>query len=781
MTKLFLNQLILRNKYLVKIFSILFFLLLVFLFIYGAQLFSTSQAKESLEETVVKNFEDEIQPFCNGLNYFDDNKFEYFDLSQLEIDIYDDLGWNTNVFKIISSGDRVINPEYKEKFNGNLIVHVKNENKNLNFKCLFEIEIRISGDWTDHINKKNGMTSLDVKLLSGNIDGITKFKLFAPISRNYENEVYVTTLLETIGFLSPRTSLVDVFMDDFNGKQIHRRKMIFQEKFSKEMIEYYGFREGPLIETDESLRWTTIIENNFDEPDKRYFMPAKVLNKYWSRKSQNNQKITLEALELYNKAIFSSNKPWTQLNYNFLGSNPNLIYKFDAALMALESIHAITNHQRKFYFNKIENQFYPIYYDGNSFFLWETAGTKPEVVIRPDYENLEDLSIAAGELLNELNVDEELFKQSLEQKGVELTSEEIKYFNNKFRRFLKNISEDSRSNMQNGINYYSDPNLLKTLKLPEREVEVAFVDIDNSIYEICNYDLTNCEIFKLDISSLDIFSITSSTNPDSLFIFGKSKTSFLNDNISSDKVINLTPKVKLITYGDVAYSLNSESKTLDIELLDGKSKAKIMGPGELANWKIKVFSESLNPEIIRNDQNLLTGCLTFYNVEFKNVVIEASNQVCEDAVNLVNTRGNIDSISISSSVSDGLDIDFSNIYVSNITIKDSFNDCLDLSGGSYFIESIVLAGCDDKGISIGETSEVKIDNVLISKTKIGVAIKDSSSLDINEANIDSSNYCFALYRKKQEFGPSYLSTGKINCDLDNDLYIQKGSVVNLDD
>ena len=64
--------------------------------------------------------------------------------------------------------------------------------------------------------------------------------------------------------------------------------------------------------------------------------------------------------------------------------------------------------------------------------------------------------------------------------------------------------------MQNGINYYSDLNLLKTLKLPEREVEVAFVDIDNSIYEICNYDLTNCEIFKLDISSLDIFSITSS-------------------------------------------------------------------------------------------------------------------------------------------------------------------------------------------------------------------------------------------------------------------------------
>ena len=139
MTKLFLNQLILRNKYLVKIFSILFFLLLVFIFIYVTQLFSSSPANEKLAENVFNNFEDEIEPFCNGLSYFDNNKFEYFDLNQLEIDIYDDLGWNTNVFKIISSGDRVINPEYKEKFKGNMIIHVKNENKNLNFKCLFEI------------------------------------------------------------------------------------------------------------------------------------------------------------------------------------------------------------------------------------------------------------------------------------------------------------------------------------------------------------------------------------------------------------------------------------------------------------------------------------------------------------------------------------------------------------------------------------------------------------------------------------------------------------------
>ena len=741
-----------------------------------SQSFSNAQVEEIENEKIINKFADEINPFCNGLSYFDNNKLRYFDLTQIEIDIFNDLGWNTNVFRIISSEDKVIKPEYKNKFNGLMNIHVENDDKNLNISCSFDIEIRISGDWTDHVNRKNGMTSLDVKLLNGNIDGITKFKLFAPRSRHYENEVFVTTLLEMIGFLSPRTSFVDVVMDDFNGQQIFRDNMIFQEKFSKEMIEYYGFREGPLIETDESLRWETIIDNNFTEPDRRYFMPAKVLNKYWSRKSESNQIITLEALELYNKAIFSSNQPWTQLNYDYLGSNTNMIYKFDAALIALDSNHAITNHQRKFYFNKIENQFYPIYYDGDTKFLWESG----DYSIRGDYENFSSLGIGAKELLDELNLDEELLRQSLEQKGILFTSEEVKYFTNKFKSFLKNISKDPRSNMQSGMNYFSDSNLLKTLKLPERKVEVAFIDIDNAIYEICNYDLTNCKIYEFDISAADIFSLASKNDSDSLFVFGKSKKSFLIESKSSDNFINLTSEVKLVTYSEVLYEIDTKKNTLDIELLTSRSKVKIIGPGELMNWKIKVSSNALESEIIRNDKNLLTGCLTFYNIEFTNVKIEATNQVCEDAVNLINAKGSIDSIEISNSVSDGLDIDFSNVYVGNITIKSSSNDCLDLSGGQYVIGNINLKGCNDKGVSIGETSHVQIQNINIEETYIGIAVKDSSLLEVGDANIDTSNYCFAAYRKKQEFGPSYLSIGKYNCNLIKDVYIQKGSVINVD-
>ena len=158
------------------------------------------------------------------------------------------------------------------------------------------------------------------------------------------------------------------------------------------------------------------------------------------------------------------------------------------------------------------------------------------------------LGTGARELLDELNLDEELLRQSLQLKGVFLTSEEVKYFINKFKNFLNNISKDPRSNMQSGLNYYSDSNLLETLKLPQRKVEIAFIDIDSSIYEICNYDLTNCKIYEFDISAVDIFSLASKNDSDSLFVFGKSKKSFFNESKSSDNFINLTPEVKLVTY-----------------------------------------------------------------------------------------------------------------------------------------------------------------------------------------------------------------------------------------
>ena len=58
--------------------------------------------------------------------------------------------------------------------------------------------------------------------------------------------------------------------------------------------------------------------------------------------------------------------------------------------------------------------------------------------------------------------------------------------------------------------------------------------------------------------------------------------------------------------------------------------------------------------------------------------------VCEDALNIINSSGNLESLLIQNSSFDGLDIDFSNITIKNIKVVDSGNDCIDLSSGKYF-------------------------------------------------------------------------------------------------
>ena len=47
----------------------------------------------------------------------------------------------------------------------------------------------------------------------------------------------------------------------------------------------------------------------------------------------------------------------------------------------------------------------------------------------------------------------------------------------------------------------------------------------------------------------------------------------------------------------------------------------------------------------RQYSNLLTGCLTIYNLELKNIELE-SNNGCEDAINIIKSYGDIFLITI---------------------------------------------------------------------------------------------------------------------------------------
>ena len=120
-------------------------------------------------------------------------------------------------------------------------------------------------------------------------------------------------------------------------------------------------------------------------------------------------------------------------------------------------------------------------------------------------------------------------------------------------------------------------------------------------------------------------------------------------------------------------------------------------------------------ELLQNNEkddveysNRITGCLSFVDVKVENISIQSNYSLCEDAFNFIRTKGSIKSVKIKNSLSDGLDLDFSNVKISNLNISNSKNDCIDMSYGNYEIVNSSIDNCGDKGISVGEKSKVKI-------------------------------------------------------------------------
>ena len=108
------------------------------------------------------------------------------------------------------------------------------------------------------------------------------------------------------------------------------------------------------------------------------------------------------------------------------------------------------------------------------------------------------------------------------------------------------------------------------------------------------------------------------------------------------------------------------------------------------------------------NQRGLTGCLSLINIKLVDLSLTSSNSTCEDSVNFINALGDVDNISVENSLSDALDIDFSNLKIKNINISKAKNDCVDVSYGNYIIENLNLNDCGDKALSVGEKSTLKL-------------------------------------------------------------------------
>jgi len=197
-----------------------------------------------------------------------------------------------------------------------------------------------------------------------------------------------------------------------------------------------------------------------------------------------------------------------------------------------------------------------------------------------------------------------------------------------------------------------------------------------------------------------------------------------------------------------------------------KNPVKIVGYGE-PNGSIIHFEGNFesNHLIVKNlsfpvlPQFKLYGGVNLIdsaNIIKNTIILDSSS---EDAINLINSSTHIDNLLIKNSLSDALDVDGGTLTFGKIECENITNDCLDISGNKINGDILIAKQVGDKGLSVGENSFGKIKVIKISNTEIGIAVKDSSNIELNELRSESVKLDIAVFNKKLEFGPSKL---KIN-------------------
>ena len=734
------------------------------------------------------------EKFCTELNYKDSLVLQPQNFSTFNIDIefYSDKKWKERIFK-----DEIQARKNKENSGFHTEFYtLKNRNKAIIYfnipgqlNCKLVGNIRPHGDFNDH-REGNHLPSLNINLKKGHIFGITKFILFRPIARSYENEIIATTILSEVKFLAPRSTFINV---THKGKE---QKFIFQEKIVKEFIEHNSLREGPLYQGDERFIW-------WDNYEIINLSRHKLRNPNWARKTKLNTSVAEYGLSILNQFNQYFNIEGgthnNSIDYYTIGKKLNKrnfesLKTFDSLMYAFEATHGLGRDDRRFYFDSVTQNFLPIYYDGLANILVKGQVNKSKFVkdekIDLKRSNLKrgrvmpsgiDGAESAIRLIKKLNI--KRLTELLVKRGVIINYKKV---NDIKENIIFNL--ESLKNFNNKRIYKISTNLKKNTFMENEDqfnknILRRFVYYDKNFNTFLNCDLFGnyCEELivkdkqKAKLISQELFD----NNNNNLIYVGKKKTNLIqtgwyNEDIKKIKKIfkEIDKSLSFYILGDVEYEIDKILKIIKFKRKNLFSKI-VFSNGNLRDWKIFVssnFDENNKRKYPEHDLSGLTGCLNLIDMEIENNIIQVENSNCEDAVNFIRTNGSIKSIKIFNSKHDALDADFSNIKFKSIEILKSENDCVDFSYGRYDIKNASINYCADKAISVGEKSILKIQDSTLSNSNIAIVSKDFSIVNILNTKMINNKYCYKSYNKKQEFSGASLTAIGSSCEKSDNIF-----------
>lgn len=658
----------------------------------------------------------------------------------------------------------------------------------------------MTGDWRDHLGidprKSWPISSIAVRLHDQHINGITRFKLLLPATRNGDMEIFTTLLFREFGFLAPQTYNLAARI---NGDQ---RSMLFQEVPAKEMFEAQGLRESLTLEGDERGMWRLIgeqtgVEKNWHEqsgmglPDNASWIGNPVA-----------ERIALRALSHYSR-LYSNHLDGLLYGitglFEFVPEAQLLVANHwirDESLFVLLSrflnaSHGLRPHNRKFYFDPLYQQFRPIYYDGNAAPQGDTLQLDVRNFLVSDFER-------ADAVFSSAEARERIYRRFAASGGT-LPRGDLEAVITKFHDLSQQLialrGKNPPDQAAAPIPQFWD---LSAHLERHRLSSQAFVgfNVDAKSYQLCVVRAeadTSCDDLPAAAAG-EYFRDPQLPNGDFVPLIGyfrfdtKSRIQFLGEAARLRAIQNPQPGEAVVAAGETVwwhFDGTADAGTFDVKLeFDGARTGKLIISGAVPSGaRFDVYSDKVGALDFesRYDEHLLTSCLTLVDATLNDVVITSTNAACEDGVNFLRASGDVTRLEVTGSAADAIDADFSSLDFGSIEVIGAGNDCIDLSMGDYQIANFSGSNCGDKGVSVGEQARVTIENISIETAASGIVAKDGATLRIGVTRVRKVGYCIQAYRKKQEFdGALIVATKPIDEACVANSRVQRGSELRFD-
>jgi len=232
----------------------------------------------------------------------------------------------------------------------------------------FKGEIRLKGDWVDHLLHKNKW-SYKVKLDDGTIFGTNKFSVQTAAARNYMGEWMFHELLKKGDVIALRYSFLPVTVlvkgkDQVGSLFNNVGIMAFEEGFTKYLLENNGRKESVILKVDESIGWEDFKKGGRSYANTSLPISAFEMGKILKDSTKYNQ--FLHARDLLHSYVVSKDVAAASI------FDLDKFAYWDAVATYTAGTHGHALHNQRFYYNSTTSLLEPIGFDALGYYQTKT-------------------------------------------------------------------------------------------------------------------------------------------------------------------------------------------------------------------------------------------------------------------------------------------------------------------------------------------------------------------------------------------------------------------------